>query len=230
MINFQLTIDGSGVLKAANALEKALLSAETMGRVLEYASAAIWIPLIQNRLERHTGTSGYESELDVTMYDLDPTFAAKYTPSGGWSTEAERRIPGGYQRGEITKSIEKAIQPSPPIVGKGYIAVGIGNIDMLNALAPAIGDTEWKIWQVIHWGTGEFNPKSRKAVVRSKPQTFYDARNKKGKTVKTTTNPGFQGRQFFVQFDGDIHRADYSVELYVMAYMAKMTKKYSYRK
>jgi len=118
MIN--INIDGSGAISAIRGLRRDLEEVDTIGKILRNAVTAIWIPNITKRLKVPTGTSGYEFSLNKTMNELDPDFVSSLS-SSAWANqvEAERKIPGGYQKGEITKSIEGAIKPSSPIKGTG---------------------------------------------------------------------------------------------------------------
>jgi len=226
-----ITIDSSGVKKAIANLEKSLNRTDTVGRILQYASSVIWIPLVLSRLDNRTGKSNYREELDRTMFDLDSEFANKFRQNDRFNlTEAQRRTESGYVEGEITESIKSAIKPSQPIKGYGYIAVGIGDIDLLNQLAGPIGrNSAYSIWEILQWGTGVYNPKNGSPVIRNGVQVFFNRNIGKGVIVKKTTNPGFKGREYFVQLDGDIHKADYSVMQYVVGYMKKQVEKYSYK-
>lgn len=231
-MNIQIDIDISGVVKAVKGLQHSLLDAETMGRILQYASSVIWIPNVFERLDKSTAKSGYEKELDKTLYELDKEFVLKHPNRRYFTmTEAERRTRnGGYQKGEITANIKSVIDVSEPIAGEGYIAVGIGDRDLLNQVAGAIGNTDIPIWEVLQWGTGIYNPKSGSPVIRVGLQVFFHRKVGKAVAVKRTKNPGFEGRQYFVQLDGNIHQADYSVVDYVTRYMRRMLKRYSYKK
>jgi len=228
----KLEIDGSGALSAIKKLRNGLLGVDMMGRILEHATSAIWIPLIVGRLNKSTATTAYENELDQSLQQLDKDFADWVDPYGTWTYQPEwkRRIAGGYRKGEITDNIESAIRASTPIAGEGYIAVGIGDISLLNDLAPIIGEnSHFHIWEILQWGTGVYSPKGGSPIVRTGKQIFFDRKQDKGVMAYQTVNPGFRGREYFVQLDGDIHKADYAVRDYVLRYMRKIVKKYSYK-
>lgn len=229
MININITFDASGVINAIDKVNHFLMDEETMGRILQYSASAIWIPLIEKRLFKSTKQSDYDTVLNQTMFELDEDFAAR-SPQTFYKTEGERKIPGGYRKGEITNNIRNAIAASTPFKIGGIIAIGIGDKEMLDSVAGAIGNgSKYKIWEILQWGTGTYNPQNGSPVVRYGTQVFYDTKHKKGVIVQQTVNPGFKGREYFVQLDGEIHYADYTVSNYVLKYMRRIVKKYSYK-
>jgi len=227
----KININGNGAIKAIQGLRRDLFEIETIGKVLYHASSVIWIKHIKDRLHESTGASAYEYSLNRTMFELDPDFVnGMVTHDWALQTEAQRRTPGGYKKGNITKKIESAIKASPPIKGDGYIAVGIANIDLLNSLAGLTGtNAKIEIWRVLQFGTGLFNPFGPKAVVRTGNQVFFSSKTGNGIQTQKTVNPGFRGREYFVRLDGDIHRDDVDVKQYIIEYMKRITKKYSFK-
>lgn len=238
MIN--VTVNSSGVIKSWESLTKALTGVDTMGRILHYVSSALWVPSINNRLFRSTATSDYRDKLGFTFDDIDPEFVAYMGRGGAWSskTDAERRVPGGYKQGEITANISSAIKASMPIEQSGVLMVGVASIDELNAVAGIIGtNSHYPIWQILQWGTGSFAP-GGSPVIRTGRQIFFDG-DDRGVFVgagfpkafsEATVNPGFKGREYFVQLSGEMHRNDYVTVAYVMKYISRMVKKYSYKR
>ena len=238
MLDIYLTVDSSGVEKAVKQLRKMLAEVSTMGRILQYAASAIWVPNIEDRLLSNiTTTSGYRQFLDQALSNLDPDFVARLGNASGWAdrSEAERR---GYNPGEITEKISEAIKASIPVKTPGIIAVGIGNINLLNGLLNHVtGESKYKIWQILQWGTGEYVP-GGSAVIRTGKQVFFESKEQRGVLIEEgnpladkefTKNPGFKGREYFVQIDGSIHESDYVSRDYVLRYMRKIIKKYSYK-
>lgn len=229
-MHIELTFDSSGVEKAIENLKRDLTEVETIGKILYHAASAIWIPRIQERLFQRTGASGYETDLAKTMEELDPDFVKRLGNQSGWAnrTEAERR---NYQRGEITSKISNAIKASLPIKGGGVIAVGIGDLNLLNEIMASDpkGEEGYKIWQILQWGTGQYVP-GGSPVLRIGKQVFFYNEFQKGVLAYQTVNPGFAGREYFVQLDGTIHESDYISREYVLKYMRKIVKKYSYKK
>ncbi len=238
-----ISADAGQVLKAGRGLVKALTDVDHMGRVMQYAAQAIWIPNIMGRLMKSTSTSGYEVYLDKTMFDLDKGFVERLSSpqsSDAWAlkTQAERKIPGGYVKGSITEAIADAIKVSPPIKTSGMIVVGIASLDELNSLFTQIkGSDKIRIWQILHYGTGVYTPGGAK-IERNKKQVYYDPKAAKsdgspGAGVLAsygTSNKGFRGREFFVQLDGTFHESDYATRSYILKYMKKAVEKYSYKK
>lgn len=221
-----IKIDGKGAEEAIRNLKRFLSEVDTIGAVLHFAASAIWVPKIQSRLDIPTARTNYRDNLKKTMNDLDPGLVSR-AATKNWAnkTEEERR---GYKEGEITNAIKEAIEPSEPMVGQGFIAVGIANMNLLNSLVPHIETGKYKIWQILQWGTGMYDPGDSKPIVRKGNQVFFDQRTQQGVMTYQTTNLGFKGREYFVQLDGDIHMSDYETVDFVIEYMQKKIKKYSY--
>lgn len=229
-MHIELTFDSSGVEKAIENLKKDLTEIDTVGKILYHAASAIWVPRIQERLFNRTGKSGYEDDLDKTMNELDPDFVKKLGNRSGWAdrTEAERR---NYHRGEITSKISNAIKASLPRKGGGVIAVGIGDLNLLNEImvSDQKGEDGYKIWEILQWGTGQYIPGGA-PVLRMGKQVFFYNQFQQGVLAFQTINPGFAGREYFVQLDGTFHESDYISRDYIIKYMKGIVKKYSYKK
>jgi hypothetical protein len=232
----QLKMDFSGVEEATRKLVRDLSSIHKLGRIMRFASSAIWVPNISGRLlNTDTSTSGYQAHLNKSMYQLDPAFVERLAgqslnsqASIDWAlqTEAERRVPGGYKPGEISQAIDSAIRASQPTKVAGIIAVGIGDIDELNNLFPILDEgRKWKLWEILQYGTGAGAGKGD--VVRVGKQIFFSEKLQRGIITRETTNPGFKGREYFVQLDGTFHESDYLTRDYIIRYMEKVVKKYS---
>jgi hypothetical protein len=221
-----MSVDSTGVLKAIKELETRLTEYSGIGKVMRNVTNAIWIPNIKVRLFDSKSTSGYEQDLDSTMYDLDPEFVDRLGSQKLRDvTEGERR---GYNRGEITSLIDKTIIAQTASVIKGNIAIGVGNLEQLNQIMPHISAKDGAtIWQIIHYGTG--SKAGGSDVVRYGRQVFFDRRIGKGVLAQKTTNAGFKGREFFVQLDNTMHESDFEAREKILEYMRKVVKKYSYK-
>jgi hypothetical protein len=207
------------------------MSPSDMGIAMKLISDGVWVRNIKARLNVRTATSGYEAELSQTMKKLDPKFA-KALGGGAWAdrTEAERRAPGGYNRGEITSKIENAIKASEPFKIPDGIAVGIGEFEVLNNLFPGLGvEQRYKLWQILNYGTGTIGAGGG-PVIRTKKQVFFNRKLRKGILAYTTSNPGFKGREFFVKMDNTMHESDIVVQQHIIRYMRAVVKNLSYRK
>lgn len=223
-------IDMSGVKKNMQKMIHELTSKETIGRQLYLAASQKWVPNITDRLmNTHTSWSGYQYELPYSLSELDPEFVNLLGNSSGWAdqTEAQRRTKDGYKQGEITNAIRGAIQASQPIEEPGYIFVGIGEYNRLdNVYTIAGANMQYKIWQILQWGTGVYGPYGS-PVVRKGKQIFFHRAFGTAVMTEKTVNPGFRGREFFVQLDGSIHMSDYETVDMVMSYIVKIVKEYS---
>lgn len=225
-----LNIDLSSVVENVRSMINDLSSPDTMGKQLYIAASQKWIPNIHDRLmNTNTSTSGYRSELSYSMSELDPEFVALIGNDSGWAdkTEAQRRTKDGYRPGEITQAIKSAITASLPISDDGYIFVGIGDYDKLdNAYKISGTDMQYKIWQVLQWGTGVYGPYGS-PVVRKGKQIFFHRAYGAGIIANETVNPGFKGREFFVQLDGSFHMSDYETVEFIMSYISKVVREHS---
>ena len=227
----RIRIKHTGPDKAIDSLIRQLTHIDTMGRILHYAASVIWIPEIERRLDISTSTSGYKDFLNQSLDTLDPEFV-KRLGSGDWSgmSQAERKIVGGYRPGEITDKISQAIKASLPIKTGGSIAVGIADVDLLNQVfieSEKSGEPNYKIWQVLQWGTGV--EAGGAPVIRTGKQIFFNGKTSQGVLAGVTSNPGFKGREYFVQLDGSIHKSDHITRNYVMKYITKTLKRHSYK-
>jgi hypothetical protein len=226
-------IDDTSVRQSYKKLYNKLMKPRGMGKVLQYTCASIWVPNIKARLGVSTSTSGYQAELDQTMNQLDPVFVQRLggqsltgNASSAWADrlESERRVPGGYNRGEIVKAIEQAIKVSDPRNIMDGIAVGIGSFNELDNLFPMLdNESAYRLWQIIHYGTGSLGAKGS-PVVRTGKQIFFNRRRGEGVLTWQTTNPGFKGREFFVKMDNTMHESDYVVRSYIIKYMQKVVQ------
>jgi len=222
-----ITVDASGAIKFAEDLEKYLTEVQTIGRILQYATSVIWIPNIKTRLFKSTSKTFYQGELGQTMRQLDPDFVDRLG-GGNWAdvTEAERR---GYNKGEITEAISQAIKAEIADATKGHIAVGVGDLDILNSISAGVANSEvgHSIWQILNYGTGMFVP-GGSSIIRYGKQVFFNRTLDTGVLAWKTENPGFRGREYFVQLDNTFHESDYLTRDYVIRYMANIVKRLSY--
>jgi len=234
-MQIHFNIDTSGVMKAYEQLYEALLG-EAMGRVLHKAASMVWVPKILHRLKNNdTSVSGWRNDDVMTIMERDPEFVQQLGPPYDWAErdEQDRR---GYTPGK-TDEIANAIKASQPYKGRGYVYVGIGNIDLLNSVAEITTDNPGiKLWKLLQWGTGIYG-KEKRPIVRYGRQIFLDRRQRGAfnwKPVlveegKGTINEGFMGREYFVQLDGDIHESDFETVQGVRRYIDKKVKQYSYK-
>ncbi len=238
----RIRIDRSGVTQSFEQLKKSLMEPSEIGVAMKLISDGVWVRNIKARLNVRTATSGYEAELSTTMKKLDLQFVNRLSGnysvdaasfgSSAWAdrTEAERRAPGGYNRGEITSKIENAIKASEPFKIPDGVAVGIGEFGVLNNLFPGLGvEKQWKLWQILNYGTGNIGAGSG-PVIRTGKQIFFNRKTRKGILAYSTINPGFKGREFFVKMDNTMHESDFVVQQYIIRYMGAVVKSLSYRK
>lgn len=239
MAGIKITADRSGVTRSFEQLKERLMSPSRMGQVMKITADSIWIPNIKARLGVRTSTSGYEQELSETMNKLDPEFVARLAGQSlnsiarsDWAdrSEADRRVPGGYNQGEITNAIEQAIKSSQPLDIVDGVAVGIGSYDVLDSLFPQLdAERTYKLWQILNYGTGTIGAGGG-PVIRTGKQVFYNRKLRKGVLAYTTSNPGFKGREFFVKMDNTMHESDFVVQRTIVRYMKSVVKELSYRK
>lgn len=165
------------------------------------------------------------------MYDLDPGFVNSLaTQAWAMQTEADRRLPGGYKRGKITSDISDAIKSSEVISDDGFVAVGIADIEDLNAVAGIMGKgSDVEIWRILQFGYGVDSPYGGHAVQRIGNQVFYSTVLGRGIHTNITINKGFKGREYFVRLDGDIYSSDYAVVNYIMDYLKYQLNRYSFK-
>lgn len=235
MIKFNF--DASGVQRAVRSLCNELRDREVMGAVLHKAASAIWVPLIRNRLETtETAQSNWRDDVDLTMMDTDPDFVKSLGEPYGWAqrTEGERR---DYEPGRV-RQISDAITASTPMEGPGYLFVGIGDMDLLDQVADiTTRDQSIKLWQLLQWGTGIYG-KEQRPILRRGLQIFMNRNTNPfegvligapGASKMYTLNPGFKGREYFLQWDGDIHQMDFVTVRAVKNWIKSKVKQYSYK-
>jgi len=232
----KMRIKDAGVLASADALIANLTSTAVMGRVMRFAANAIWVPNIEERLfNTDTSQSNYSSHLYKSMKDLSPEFVKYLGNSTGWADvmEWERRVKGGYKEGEISEAISLALKSSEAMNIGGILAVGIGNLNELkNVMSRLDGDSKYKLWEIVQFGTGTYAGKGE--IIRVGKQIFYDEKkvNKFGEhgiMARVTKSPGFKGREYFVQLDGTMHESDIVTKTFILNYINRVIKRYSYK-
>lgn len=243
----RIRMKDTGVLAAVDALIADLSATGGLGRAMRFAASAIWIPNIEERLfNTDTSTSDYKAHLYSTMKDLSPRFVQYLGNASGWADVMEwERVNkrGGYREDEISGAIAKALRASQAMNMGGIIAVGIGNIEQLiGATSNLDGSNEYKMWEILQYGTGTYAGKGQ--IVRAgKKMIFYDKTKtsfvdqgahvndtEHGILARQTKSKGFRGREYFVQLDGTMHESDIVTQTYILNYINKTIRKYSYKK
>ena len=230
----RLRINEIGVIRAMEAFMTAMTT--DLGKAMQTAVTGILIPMIEDRLfNTDTSTSGYKDFLYNTMKGLSPDFVSYLGNASGWADvmEWQRKTSSGYKEGEITQAIGAALRASHAVNAGGVLAVGVGSIQELNNILPHLdGDRTIKLWEIINYGTGEGAGKGR--VIRTGKQIFYNPKmvnqfGEHGILARQTSNPGFKGREYFVQLDGTMHEGDIAVKVEILNYINLLIKKYSYK-
>jgi len=235
----RVRIKDTGVISAVNGLINDLTEVATMGTVMKFAANAIWIPKIESRLfNNETSTSNYEAHLYQSMKDLSPNFVRALGNATGWADVMEwerRNRGGGYKEGEVTSAIARVLRVSQAMKVGGVLAVGIGDLEELQGATIHLdGDSKYKLWQILQWGTGEYAGKGK--ILRVGKQIFYNENmtsfadaTEHGILAYQTKSPGFKGREYFVQLDGTMHESDLVTKAYILNYINNTIKKWSYK-
>ena len=233
MAMIKVKADFSKVIESFERIKDSFTSPEKVGRYMSIGLEVILAEAIRRRLGVRTSTSGYDQELGATMSQLDKAFVARLAGQSlnsvarsDWAdvSEAERRAPGGYRKGQITKAISNAIKASHPMKIPGGVGAGLAKFSDLNNLFPQLGvEKRYKLWQIINYGTGTLGA-GGSPVIRTGKQIFYNRKVRKGFLAYTTINPGFKGREFFVKMDGSMHRSDLQLRDFIMSYLTESFK------